>query len=264
MFRRIFAAALGAGIGVGLLIAAIQHVSLVPMIFQAEKYESGAVVPHQHEHGAMPALVGQAHAHEDHGAPMVAEDSPWRPVFTWIATTLTAVGYALLLVGAFAVSGRAGRRPRGPAVGLAGFAAFALAPAFGLPPELPGSVAADLLLRQSWWIATMAATALALGLLVFARAAWAIPVGIALLAAPHVDRRAASGGRRGTCSARTRRRVCGAFAWRQRGILGSARLGDRSALCPLRPLRARLTAARLCARSSSAAPAPARAAMPRA
>jgi cobalt transporter subunit CbtA len=186
MFRRIFAAALGAGIGVGVLIAAIQQVSLVPMILQAEKYESGVVVPHQHEHGAMPALVGQANAHENHGAPMVAEDSPWRPVFTWIATTLTSVGYALLLVGAFAVSGRAVDAREGLLWGLAGFVAFALAPAFGLPPELPGSVAADLLLRQSWWIATMAATALALGLMVFVRAAWAIPVGIALLAAPHL------------------------------------------------------------------------------
>jgi predicted cobalt transporter CbtA len=47
-------------------------------------------------------------------------------------------------------------------------------------------VAADLLLRQSWWLATMGATALALCVMVFARAAWAIPVGIALLAAPHI------------------------------------------------------------------------------
>lgn len=188
MFRRIFAAALGAGIGIGLLIAALQHVSLVPMILQAEKYESGAIVPHSHEHGALPALVGQAQAqtHEDHAGSMVAEDSPWRPVFTWIATTLTSVGFALLLVGAYAVSGRAVDAREGLLWGLAGFAAFSLAPAFGLPPELPGSVAADLLLRQSWWLATMAATALALGLMVFVRTVWAIPIGIALLAAPHL------------------------------------------------------------------------------
>jgi predicted cobalt transporter CbtA len=51
---------------------------------------------------------------------------------------------------------------------------------------LPGSVAANLLLRQSWWIATAAATALGLGLMIFVRAAWAIPIGVALLAAPHI------------------------------------------------------------------------------
>jgi cobalt transporter subunit CbtA len=70
--------------------------------------------------------------------------------------------------------------------GIAGFAAFALAPAFGLPPELPGSVAADLFPRQAWWIGTAVATAAAIGLMLFASASWAIPVGVALLIAPHV------------------------------------------------------------------------------
>jgi cobalt transporter subunit CbtA len=195
MFRRIFAAALGAGIGVGVLIAALQHVALVPMILEAEKYEKGAVAPH-HEHSAISAqsgmaaaslLVTEAKAHDHEAdAPMVAEDSPWRPVFTWIATTLTSVGFALLLVGAYAVSGRAVDAREGLLWGIAGFAAFALAPAFGLPPELPGSAAADLFARQAWWIGTAVATAAAIGLMLFARASWAIPVGVALLVAPHL------------------------------------------------------------------------------
>ena len=195
MFRRIFAAALGAGIGVGVLIAALQHVALVPVILEAEKYEKGAAPPH-HEHGALSTksemamsslLITEAKAHDhDAEAPMVAEDSPWRPVFTWIATTLTSVGFALLLVGAYAVSGRAIDTREGLLWGIAGFAAFALAPAFGLPPELPGSVAADLFVRQAWWVGTAAATAAAIGLMLFVRASWAIPVGVALLVAPHV------------------------------------------------------------------------------
>jgi cobalt transporter subunit CbtA len=195
MFRRIFAAALGAGIGVGVLIAALQHVALVPMILEAEKYEKGTVAPH-HKHGAISTqsgmavaslLVTEAKAHDHEAdAPMVAEDSPWRPVFTWMATTLTSVGFALLLVGAYAVSGRAVDAREGLLWGIAGFAAFALAPAFGLPPELPGSVAADLVARQAWWIGTAVATAAAIGLMLFARASWAIPAGVALLVAPHV------------------------------------------------------------------------------
>ena len=196
MFRRIFAAALGAGIGVGVLIAALQHVTLVPLILEAEKYEDGTLSVHEHKHGAMPAredvgmaslLIGPAYAHEGHApASLVADDSQWRPVSTWIATTLTAVGFSLLLVGAFAMSGRAVDAKEGLLWGVAGFAAFALAPAFGLPPELPGSVAAELVSRQIWWIATMVATAGALALMVFVRAAWTIPVGIALLVAPHL------------------------------------------------------------------------------
>jgi cobalt transporter subunit CbtA len=132
-------------------------------------------------------LVTEAKAHDHEAdAPMVAEDSPWRPVFTWIATTLTSVGFALLLVGAYAVSGRAVDAREGLLWGIAGFAALALAPAFGLPPELPGSVAADLFSRQAWWIGTAVATAAAIGLMLFARASWAIPVGVALLVAPHL------------------------------------------------------------------------------
>jgi cobalt transporter subunit CbtA len=194
MLRRIFAAALGAGIGVGVLIAALQHVALVPMILEAEKYESGAVAPHRHDHGALPAqmaigtaLVGRAHAQtQDHAGPAPEADSSMRAALTTIATMLTSVGFALLLAGAFAVSGRAVDAREGLLWGIAGFAAFALAPAFGLPPELPGSVAADLPARQIWWLGAVAATVLALGLMVFVRAPWAIPAGVALIAAPHL------------------------------------------------------------------------------
>jgi cobalt transporter subunit CbtA len=199
MFRRIFASALGAGVAVGLLVAALQHVALVPLILEAEKYEKGAAPDHKHAWamptvgsrvaeavGALPDLVARGHAHDTAQSARAEDPSPWRAVLTTIATTLTAIGFALLLSGAFAVSGRAVDTREGLLWGLAGFAAFALAPAFGLPPELPGAIAADLLPRQIWWIATVAATALALALLVFGARAWMLPVGIALLAAPHL------------------------------------------------------------------------------
>src|SRR6185437_4569467 len=108
-----------------------------------------------------------------------------RHMLTWLATMLTSVGFAFLLAGAFAVSGREVDWREGLLWGLAGFAAFALAPAFGLPPELPGSVAADLVSRQAWWIGTVAATLAGLGILAFYPANWVIPIGIGLLLAPH-------------------------------------------------------------------------------
>lgn len=197
MFQRIFATALGAGISVGLLIAALQHIALVPLILTAESYESGAAA-HQHakmldtgkpitsQVHALAAFAAEAQVHE-HSAPNAGDAaSPWRPVFTTIATTLTAVGFALLLTGAFAVSGRGVDMREGLLWGLAGFAIFALAPAFGLPPELPGSLAAELIARQIWWIATAAATAAALALMVFVRAPWAVLIGVALLIVPHL------------------------------------------------------------------------------
>lgn len=198
MFQRIFASALGAGVAVGLIVAIVQHVTLVPLILTAELYEDGKLTV-QHKHAALPtdigaqvalalpAVIGKAQAHDEHKAAADAtEDSPWRAVFTFIATISTAVGFALLMVGAYAVSGRPVDAREGLLWGMAGFAAFALAPAFGLPPELPGSVAAELVARQTWWIATMAATVAGIGLLVFVPRAWAIALAVVLLVAPHL------------------------------------------------------------------------------
>ena len=199
MLQRIFGTALGAGIAVGLIVAILQHVTLVPLILEAEKYEDGKLtVQHKHTQAlptdigaqvaiALPAVIGAAQAHDEKPAAAKAEEeSPWRAVFTFIATTLTAVGFALLLTGAYAVSGRPVDAREGLLWGMAGFAAFALAPAFGLPPELPGAVAAELTMRQVWWTATMAATAVGIGLLVFMPRAWTIALAVVLLVAPHL------------------------------------------------------------------------------
>jgi len=199
MLQRIFASALGAGVAVGLIVAVLQHVTLVPLILQAELYEDGKLtVQYKHTQAdpadigaqvatALPAVIARAQAHDAHPAAATPdENSPWRAVFTFIATTATGVGFALLLVGAYAVSGRAVDAREGLLWGLAGFAGFALAPAFGLPPELPGSVAAELTARQIWWVATMAATLAGIGLLVFMPRAWTIALAIVLFAAPHL------------------------------------------------------------------------------
>uniref|UniRef100_UPI00257CEFAA CbtA family protein n=1 Tax=Pseudomonas sp. UBA4034 TaxID=1947315 RepID=UPI00257CEFAA len=58
--------------------------------------------------------------------------------------------------------------------------------ALGLPPELPGTAAADLALRQTWWIGTAASTAVGIALLVFGRNVLLKVLGVAILAVPHV------------------------------------------------------------------------------
>jgi cobalt transporter subunit CbtA len=63
--------------------------------------------------------------------------------------------------------------------------AASLLPSLGLPPELPGSVAAEIDSRQAWWLATAAASAVGIGLMVFGRAwPWRI-AGLILLVVPH-------------------------------------------------------------------------------
>jgi len=84
-------------------------------------------------------------------------------------------------LGGYAIDAR-----RGLIWGAAGFAVFALAPAIGLPPELPGMEAASLAARQQWWLLTAAATAAGLGLLIFARPAALRVIGAVLIVLPHL------------------------------------------------------------------------------
>ncbi|MEZ5890577.1 MAG: CbtA family protein [Xanthobacteraceae bacterium] len=155
MFRRIFVAALAAGAGIGLLLAALQQVALVPLILKAENYEhadparKAAALPAAVALSEiLPSLIAPAQAHEA-AAPASAGGSASRTALTVVATTLVSIGFAFLLVGAFAVSGRAIDAREGLLWGIAGFAVFALAPAFGVAPMLPGSAEADLVGRQA-------------------------------------------------------------------------------------------------------------------
>ena len=70
--------------------------------------------------------------------------------------------------------------------GLAGFLVFSLAPAAGLPPELPGMPAAELWARQIWWGFAAVATGAGLVLITLAKHGLVIALGIAVLALPHM------------------------------------------------------------------------------
>ena len=69
--------------------------------------------------------------------------------------------------------------------GLGGFTAFTLSPALGLPPELPGTIAADLASRQAWWAFAALGAAGGLAVLAFGRGWWRLPAGLTLLVLPH-------------------------------------------------------------------------------
>ena len=103
-----------------------------------------------------------------------------------LANVLTGVGFGLLLAGCFILFDGGVDWRRGLLWGLGGFAAFAVAPALGLPPEPPGVPASEIAGRQLWWLGAAMATAIGLGLMVLARR-WPIKaLGIALLFVPHL------------------------------------------------------------------------------
>jgi len=180
MIKRIARTAGFSGLLAALLLTLLQSFWVAPLILQAETYESAAPAAEHHSHGEE-ASAGHSHS-EEAWSP---EDGWQRILSTTGGNLVVAVGFALILAALYSLR-EPGRTSTGALWGLAGFAVFCLAPTLGLPPELPGTAAADLGQRQSWWIGTAAATALGLALLVFARHGLLKVLGAILLVVPHV------------------------------------------------------------------------------
>jgi cobalt transporter subunit CbtA len=159
LFRGMFYSALLAGILAGVLLTLIQEVTVKPLIAQAEVLEELAEPGHVHADGHHPLHTGQAH---DPSEP--SEDDEVRLFYTAISNVLVGTGYALLLAACFSQLQTVNWRI-GLLWGMAGFTVFQLAPALGLPPELPGAPHAPLAWRQAWWLSAVLATASGLWLL---------------------------------------------------------------------------------------------------
>lgn len=182
LLRQLVWTSLAAGIAGGVLLSALQQVWVIPLIEEAERYEVQTVGRGKDAAGAESVRAGSEAEPLDewHPAPGMQ-----RAAISWIANALAATGFALLLTAGFALRGHTMNPLRGLVWGLAGYAAFVLAPAFGLPPELPGASAAELTARQLWWLITVVATAAGLALVAFAPRR-AKGLGVILLLAPHV------------------------------------------------------------------------------
>jgi len=179
VFRSIVFSAVVVGLIVGAAVTVAQFFGTVPLILKGEAYEHAA--------DRAPAAAAHDHAGHDHGvAAWEPKDGLQRNSFTAAANILTAIGFALLLAGIYALLGRPVTWHEGLLWGLGGFVVFTIAPGLGLPPRLPGVPTAALEARQVWWIATAAATAAGLGLVVFRRSAWAAVLGLCLIALPHL------------------------------------------------------------------------------
>ncbi|WP_349972841.1 CbtA family protein [Pseudomonas caspiana] len=181
MFKRIAQTAGFTGLLAALLLTLLQSFWITPLILQAETYENApAEQVHHHAHDeAAPA----GHVHDDEA--WSPEDGWQRIVSTTGGNLVVAVGFALMLAALYTLRAP-GKTSQGLFWGLAGFAVFTLAPTLGLPPELPGTAAADLNQRQIWWIGTAASTAVALALIVFAQNWLLKALGVAILVVPHL------------------------------------------------------------------------------
>lgn len=212
MFRKLLAGSLFAGLGAGVLAALLQLWLTVPLILEGELYETGARTHFASADGGIHDHGGHGAGHERAAAPSAAQPQTaqieaheraheraheegsgglQRHVLTFSANLVTWVGFALLMSVAISASLQSGRVSRidwrrGLVWGLCGFLAVNLAPAAGLPPELPGSSAAPLEARQIWWITTVILTAAGIALIASGKGWWPVALGLLLILLPHV------------------------------------------------------------------------------
>lgn len=228
--KRILAAAFVAGILGGIMITPVQYLTTLPLLHEAERLEQaraaadqtasrdiqpGAMqailihAPHtpqmggvailpvhgnhdlrSHDHGNL--LISGDHDHAAHG--LMPTGGVGRLLLTVAFNILVGAGFALFLAAAYALHGKPMSGRRGVLWGLAGFAVFSLAPGMGLAPELPGMSAGGLLARQLWWLMAAAGAAGGLWLLVFGSRRWMLPLGVAVIALPHLIGAPGAGG----------------------------------------------------------------------
>jgi cobalt transporter subunit CbtA len=189
-------AAVAAGLLAGALVSVVQHFTTTPLILRAEEFERAglpgtgghAVVADADVGSGVPARhVEAGHDHHPADSPPESSAALERVLFTTLADVLVGIGFAFLVVAALAwkEGGNIGAWT-GISWGAAGFAVFTLAPALGLPPELPGLFAADLAARQLWWAFAAGSAAVGLGLLAFGRKTVLKVLGVVVALVPHV------------------------------------------------------------------------------
>lgn len=217
MFRSLVFAAALAGFSAASALTLTQALWVTPLILEAETYEDAAA-------SLAPVAHGDHAESEDAWQP---ENGGARLLATSIGNGVLGMGYGLMLTGLYTW-----RRPSGAAQGLAwglaGYAIFFAAPGLGLPPELPGTAAAELGARQSWWLATAACTAGGLGLMFLQQRGPLRILGGALLAAPHLigAPHPALGGSLAPETLQTQFRLatlfCNALFWALLGVVSAA------------------------------------------
>ncbi|VAW86413.1 Predicted cobalt transporter CbtA [hydrothermal vent metagenome] len=173
-FKDLFTIAALTSLIAGVVLTLFQQIQVIPAVLEAEGYEPV-------EHSQI------AHVHEDD------EQTEWAPaeglernLFTAAANIVVALGFALLLGAAAAWRGSTLNWRSGLLWGVAGYVVFFVAPSLGLHPELPGTEAANLQLRQIWWVATVLCTATGLALIFFKQRYIFKALGIALIFTPHI------------------------------------------------------------------------------
>ncbi|NQV59446.1 MAG: CbtA family protein [Alphaproteobacteria bacterium] len=190
-FRAILVSALFAGVLAGAALTGLQTLKVYPLILAAEEFENKG-----HDHAvhapSNPNPSSSTSSSPSFNSGQDKDTGTWMPAdggerlfYSLLSNVLIGVGLGLVLAAMFALRDVTDWR-QGVAWGLGGFIAVSLAPALGLPPELPGMAAGDLLARQTWWFATALLTAGGMALIFLSDGPiWRVS-GVVVAALPHI------------------------------------------------------------------------------
>jgi cobalt transporter subunit CbtA len=182
-FRMMVVSALWSGLWAGLILTVVQSIQVIPTLLQAEVYEEQTTATTMPVHTHSGSKATQTSQHE---AEAWQPENGWeRTAYTAVANISLAVGFALLLGAASNLRGGINHWRNGLLWGMAGYTIFFVAPSLGLPPEVPGTEAANLKDRQIWWLMTVFDTAFGLWLIVFSKTKQNKILGAVLLLSPH-------------------------------------------------------------------------------
>jgi len=182
VIRETVLAGTAAGPIAALIFTLLQSVWVTPLILQGETYEDAAEAAAGHHESESPSAE---HHHDDADA-WKPQDGWQRTLFTFADNLLMGVGYSFVLIAMYLLWREPRNALEGAAYGLAGFLVFFAAPGLGLPPELPGTAAAELTLRQQWWTMTTVATAAGLILFCSKPRWWLRALAIGVIVVPHL------------------------------------------------------------------------------
>ena len=125
-----------------MVLFAVQHFTLVPLIEAAEHYEEA----------------------DHHGTDWKPADGWERTAWTVVTTVVTRIGFAAVLFGFLSLTRRNITMRTACCGNSRAFVCFHLAPSLGLPPLPPGVPVSDVQPRQLWWLWAVLSTAAGLWL----------------------------------------------------------------------------------------------------
>jgi cobalt transporter subunit CbtA len=185
MLQRLLISSLIAGFFAGVVVTFLHLLLIQPMIDQAEVYELLSSVDMMDIHEVHNHNEEGHHHNEEVGVRIFGYDLE-RTIFSFIANTLIATGFSFFFASALTLINYSLDYKRILLIGFFGFLSFCLLPSISISPQPPGTLQADIMLRQFLWLLTASFSVIGLGLFIYKKEIkWRI-INFVMLIIPHI------------------------------------------------------------------------------